>query len=250
MTIRPATILHMADCHVDADRGLHSEAFASAIDLSVQLDVDLIVISGDLFDHNRIDEPALRWTQAQLERADRPIALLAGNHDCFDDGSVHRRFLRQDADGHVHFLSDPAGSSFFVPGTDIVVWGRAMVEHSPTFHPLEGHPARIEGLWNVVAAHGTVVDRRLPGRSSQISRDELRTVEADYVALGHVHMHTVVEVAPLAVYPGALASSRGGQPGCVLVDLAPGRTARATWAPVDVEACDSSFRSDAVRSRR
>ncbi len=41
----------------------------------------------------------------------------------------------------------------------------------------------------MIAAHGLVVDRPAPGRSSLINRDELSTVDADYIALGHVHVH-------------------------------------------------------------
>ena len=94
----------------------------SAIDLSIELDVDLVLITGDLFDHSRVREPLLEWTAEQLDRAGRPVVLLVGNHDCLDDTSVHHRFAAGDRCRQVQFIDDPDGAAIEVPGTDIVVW--------------------------------------------------------------------------------------------------------------------------------
>jgi DNA repair exonuclease SbcCD nuclease subunit len=51
---RPARILHTSDCHLDeVNDGLHQRAFAASIDLSIELDVSLVLITGDMFDHSR-----------------------------------------------------------------------------------------------------------------------------------------------------------------------------------------------------
>jgi len=152
---RPATILHTSDCHLDeVDDGTPQRAFAAAIDQSIELDVDLLLITGDLFDHNRVGDAILDWTVAQLDRADRPVVLMVGNHDTLDSASVHHRFEAGSRCRQVQFLDDPDGTTVEVPGTDIVVWGRAMVEHEPSFRPLQGHTPRIEGRWHVIAGHG------------------------------------------------------------------------------------------------
>jgi exonuclease SbcD len=228
---RAATILHISDCHLDdEEESRYRRAFASAIDLSIELDVDLLLITGDLFDHSRVRDPLLEWTAELLDCADRPVVLIVGNHDCLNETSVHHRFAAGSRCKQVTFLDDPDGTSVEVPGTDIVVWGKAMVEHDPAYRPLVGAPGRVEGRWNLVAAHGLVMDRRVDSRrSSPILTEELDGIDADYVALGHIHTFQVIRSQPLTAYAGATASSLKGQPGAVLVDLESGCLPTLRW---------------------
>jgi exonuclease SbcD len=238
---RPATVLHISDCHLDDEEGdRNHRAFASAIDLSIELDVDLLLITGDLFDHSRVRDPLLEWTAANLDRSDRPVVLIAGNHDCLNDMSVHHRFSAGSRCRRVTFLDDPAGTSVDVPGTDITVWGKAMVEHETAYQPLAGAPSRIAGRWNIIAAHGLVMDQRGDlGRSSPILTEELDGIDADYVALGHIHTFQLIRRQPLTVYAGATASSVKGQPGAVVVALETDRPPKLHWQALSIG--DSGF---------
>jgi exonuclease SbcD len=228
---RPATILHVSDCHLDDEEGSqHRRAFASAIDLSIELNVDLLLISGDLFDHSRVRDPLLEWTALNLDRSNRPVVLIVGNHDCLNETSVHHRFCAGSRCKQVTFLDHPDGASVEVPGTDIVVWGKAMVEHERAYRPLAGAPERVNGRWNVIAAHGLVMDQRVdPGRSSPILTEELDRMDADYVALGHIHTFQVIRAEPLTAYAGATASSMKGRPGAVVVELKAGSPPALQW---------------------
>jgi exonuclease SbcD len=233
---RPATILHISDCHLDDEEGSRNRrAFAAAIDLSIELDVDLFLITGDLFDHSRVRDPLLGWTAAGLDRSNRPVVLIVGNHDCFNETSVHRRFSAASRCRQVAFLDDPEGARVEVPGTDIVVWGKAMVEHETAFRPLAGAPERVDGRWNLIAAHGLVMDNRVdPGRSSPILSEELDGIDADYVALGHIHTFQVIRRQPLTAYAGATAASVKGQPGAVVVDLRAGGPPTLHWHALSI----------------
>lgn len=239
MTTLPerASILHTSDCHIDRlDDDLHQRAFAAAIDASIRLDVGLLLITGDLFDHGRVDDDVLAWTADELDRAGRPVVLLTGNHDVLDDRSVHHRFAAGHRCRDVHFIDDPDGTLIHVPDTDITVWGRAMVEHHPSFRPLSQPAPRVDGRWHVVAGHGLVVGGAgAAGRSSPILPEDLDALDADYVALGHVHVHQIVRTDPLGAYAGATARSLGGEPGCVLVDLDPIAGPSLTWTRLPVE---------------
>jgi DNA repair exonuclease SbcCD nuclease subunit len=233
---RPATLLHTSDCHLDhADGGTSQRAFAAAIDLSIELDVDALLITGDLFDHSRVRDPILEWTAEQLDRAQRPVVLIVGNHDCLQEASVHHRFSVTSRCQQVQFLDDPNGTTVEVPGTDIVVWGRAMVEHEPSFRPLHGYPGRVADRWCVVAGHGLTVHDINHGRSSPIFPEDIEALDADYVALGHVHAFDVVREQPLTVYAGATAYSRHGAPGCVVVNLTAGQPAEPRWVPLEID---------------
>jgi DNA repair protein SbcD/Mre11 len=233
--MRPATILHTADVHLGTgtagEHGYEERCFARAIDLAVEMDVDAVLVAGDLFDHARVAEDLLAWTAKQLDRAERPVVLLVGNHDTLHDTSVHHRFGAPERCAQVQLLDDPAGSVVEVPNTDVVVWGRAMVEHEPGFRPLAGIPPKPDAKWGIVAGHGLVQpDERPTHHSSPIARSELAAVDWDYVALGHFHGHRVMQESPvLAVYPGATASSLKGEPGVVVVNLGPGSPPTFEW---------------------
>jgi DNA repair exonuclease SbcCD nuclease subunit len=227
--------VHTADVHLGTGAagpdGFEEQAFARAITLTATMPADGLLIAGDLFDHARVTDDLLSWTAGQLDRAGCPVVLLAGNHDTLHAGSVHHRFRPAERCAAVTLLDDPGGSVAELPGTDVVVWGRAMIDHTPAFRPLAGRPAKPAGRWGVVAGHGQVLAGPRPGHhASPIAAAELDATGWDYVALGHQHRHQVVRDSPVpAVYPGATASSRRGEPGVVLVEFAPGAGASFEW---------------------
>ena len=82
--MRSATILHIADVHLGVGTGgagLEELAFERVIDFAIDAEVDALLVAGDLFDHGGIAEELLAWTAKQLDRVERPVILLAGNHD-------------------------------------------------------------------------------------------------------------------------------------------------------------------------
>ena len=108
-------LLHTADVHLGArhadlgdrattQRERQFAAFVATIDLALAEKVDLVLIAGDLFDSNRVPEPAIRFAQAQIARAACPVVLIPGNHDCYDETSIYRRFDFRAIGSHVHPL--------------------------------------------------------------------------------------------------------------------------------------------------
>jgi DNA repair exonuclease SbcCD nuclease subunit len=237
---RPATLLHTSDCHLAGrDGGPEEPAFTKAIDLAIEQGVDAVLITGDLFDHARVPDSLLDWTVAELDRLACPVVMIPGNHDVFDEKSVHHRFTVSERCDHVQFIDDEHGRLVEVPGTDIVVWGRAMPEHEPEFRPLVGVPPVPPGRWSIVAGHGLLMDDDEPTfRSSPIYASDLEAVRWDYVALGHIHRYWEIRNNPTpARYAGATASSLDGRPGVVLVDFVPGEGAQPRW--VSLAAADA-----------
>jgi len=238
--MRPATILHTADVHLGLngaqDGGLEERAFAAAIDHAIAADVDTVLIVGDLFDHARVSDELLAWTAKQLARAERPVVLLVGNHDALDEQSVHHRFRVAERCPNVTLVTDHDGQLVEVEGTDVVVWGRAMIRHERAYKPLAGVPDKPADRWGVVAAHGLVLRNDRPSHHASPMRPaELDAIHWDYVALGHHHGHEILREEPCpVVYPGATARSLRGEPGAVVVRLAEGGPATVEWVPLPV----------------
>ena len=209
---RPLTLLHTADIHLDnrpADSAQLPKtylAFEAIIDFAQDVNVDLVLIAGDLFDHNRVDEEAVVFAQDQLQRLDCPAVILPGNHDCLQADGIYRRHDFSAACENVRVISDPDGQSITFPDLDLRLWGRGMEAHEPGFHPLANIPARNASptRWHVAMAHGFFYDDfEAPERSSPILASEIRETGWDYVALGHKHVmanHSQGGVA--AWYPG------------------------------------------------
>ena len=216
------TLLHTADVHLDnrpvdsAQSPKAHRAFEAIIDCAQDANADLVLIAGDLFDHNRIDKETVVFAQNQLQRLDCPAVILPGNHDCLQADGVYCRHDFNAACDNVRVISDPHGQSITFPDLDLRIWGRAMETHEPGFQPLahlpirEASPAR----WHVAMAHGFFYeDFETPERSSPILASEIRETRWDYVALGHKHvMADHSQDGVTAWYPGTPQPDRSPAP--------------------------------------
>ena len=220
---KPLTIVHTSDVHLDS-RGLAADAdgfrnraeraFATVVDTALAERADLLLIAGDLFDNNRVDDRTIDFVYRQLARLDarQQAVVLPGNHDVHDERSVWNRFRFQDAGDNVHGLMEHGGDCLTFPALCTRVWGRAMREHAPENYPLDGAPTRHDGYWNIGMAHGQVVERRVLQGSSPITAEEIHASGFHYLALGHIHVwedHSAGDTAayycgsPVAHYAGA-----------------------------------------------
>jgi DNA repair exonuclease SbcCD nuclease subunit len=217
LTRRPLRLVHTADVHLGeltsawsaASADADERAFARVVDTVLAERADVLLIAGDLFDSNRVSEPAVRFAASQLGRLSCPVVLIPGNHDCYDGTSIYRRFDFRGIGSHVHPLYAEDGEVVTFGELGLTVWGKGLVEHAPANRPLAGAPGRAAvrrpaGHWLVGLAHGHFVEDRREPRSSLITPDEIADSGLDYLALGHVHVfRDVSQGAVRACYPGA-----------------------------------------------
>ncbi|MBI4640887.1 MAG: DNA repair exonuclease [Candidatus Tectomicrobia bacterium] len=208
-------VLHTADVHLDPDamngtqraqvRSLYRDRFGMIIDKAMRHNIDLFLIAGDLFDSNRASQGTIDFVVEQLNRLDCPTVILPGNHDCLNYNPIYERVDFEAACSNVRVITDPQGTLLKFPELNIVLWGRAMIEHAPTFRPLGGLPPRQDGQWHIALAHGLfLADGMETYRSSPILPAEIRDSGWDYVALGHHHAFTDVSQGEVtAYYPSA-----------------------------------------------
>ena len=217
---RPLRLLHTADLHLDHDAyGNAAQQAASRergrrmlgriVDLALGDRVDLLLIAGDLFDHNRVPDETVEFARGELGRLSCPAVILPGNHDCLRTNAIYDRRDFSAGAGHVRVISRLSGETIAFPELDAIVWGRAMEEHEPGFSPLAGIPGRDDGRWCLAMGHGFYYDeRQRPERSSPIFAEEIRDTGWDYVALGHHHVRIDVSRGQVAAhYAGAPAES-------------------------------------------
>jgi DNA repair exonuclease SbcCD nuclease subunit len=220
---RPLRILHTADVHLGSDgygtaaqQAAHQErsrgAFQRVVDRALADRVDLLLIAGDLFDHNRVPDDTVAFVRSELGRLRQPVVILPGNHDALYASAIHDRHDVAAGTRHVHVIRRRDGETIEFPELDAVVWGRAMEEHAPEFRPLAHLPGRDERRWWLAMGHGFFYAAgQRPERSSPIFAEEIRDSGWDYVALGHQHVQTdVSQGRVVAYYAGAPAAEGGG----------------------------------------
>lgn len=245
MPKRPLRLLHTSDVHL----GCHGYGNAPAhhkhcvcplvaVDaLARQHEVDGVIVAGDLFDHGRVDEVLVGRAFGALAAMPGFAVLIAGNHDVHDDTSLYRRHRDALEGSGTVFFDELDGATHTAADGALVMWARAMDEHSSKYRPLHGVPARPEDpdTWYLVLGHGLHIGGDSVddvARSSLITAADIAATGADYVALGHHHVLTDVSAGDVtAFYSGAPAGYPGGQ--ALLVELVPDAGVRTTALTVE-----------------
>jgi DNA repair exonuclease SbcCD nuclease subunit len=155
---------------------------------------EFVVVSGDIFDSNQVDDKTLRRSLDAMAEFKQPLLLLPGNHDALDASSVYRReTFESNKPENVIVLETPGIHD--VPGTAHVVAAAPLL----TRHTADDLAATVvEGLdergesATILVAHG-VTDVLNPDRDrlDAIRVGPLETAIGagmfKYVALGDRH---------------------------------------------------------------
>src|SRR6185312_5967040 len=161
----------------------------------------VMVLAGDIFDHNRVPLAVIDHATQLLGDANFPIIVLPGNHDCLTADSVYRRGGLANPN-NVFVLGISHSNLVTIPALDLSLWGRPH-ESYEDMSPLAQAPQRTSGR-QVVLAHGhCVTGPHDEERAWLIRKAELASLEADYVALGHWDRPLRVGSGILAYYSGS-----------------------------------------------
>jgi DNA repair exonuclease SbcCD nuclease subunit len=249
---RPLRVVHTSDVHLGAYSGsadpkwaarreLMEGAFSRVIDLANDVAADVLLICGDFFDNDRLEDETARFAASQINRFTGRTYIVPGNHDPMDAGRVYWRYDFEAMAPRLRIIRDHAGEVLEDPEHDLVLWGRGYLESDWHFRPLEGLPARLDGRWHIALAHGHYVKSEGDhSRSLLIHQGEVEAMAGqwDYLALGHWEPHADVSSGGMtAVYSGApLALSDSNR--------------KAGWAAViDFDAAGVRWRTEAVDPR-
>jgi DNA repair exonuclease SbcCD nuclease subunit len=213
----------MSDLHIEAPSDVASLGAIAA--LARGRDAQVVLIVGDLFDHNRVADEVIAATLDELAAIAARVVVLPGNHDPYLSGSV---YVRADfAAKGIAVFRRPGGESIELPGLDLSIWGCAHTSYDD-FRPLATLPPRGNSAWDIALAHGHLVlgpaDAR---RAYLITPEEIAASDRDYVALGHWDLPRDVSVDGVAAaYSGS--PSRVGRYALVALDTDPDGTRRTT----------------------
>jgi 3',5'-cyclic AMP phosphodiesterase CpdA len=203
-----ATVVQLSDPHIGADWG-HGDpaaALAAAVDAvrALELDVDAVLVSGDLAEHG--SDAEYERVRELLAPLGAPLHVLAGNHD--DRAALRRHFgLPGSGDEPVQYAADLGPLRLVVldstvPGEDRgeldggrLAWLDAELgaaAGTPTVVALH-HPPLVTGMAPMdrfaLAADSRAALAEVVGRHAHVCR----------VVAGHVHRAVAGELAGRAV---------------------------------------------------
>lgn len=227
-------LVHTSDVHVGNDSRTREGSewpemalvyLAEVVRLLQAQSGDGLLITGDFFDHNRVRADLCAMAGEILGSAGVPVVILPGNHDPYMDSSPYVKHRHAFPD-NVHIISKEAGELIVLVDAGVQVWGQAHSRYDD-FAPVGMAPAWIDDvhaesgrrLWRVSVAHGHYVQSDYEKRYSYLVHDhELEALQAHYVGLGHLEVHT--QIGPMSAsawYSGSPDISHGA----TLIDLTP-----------------------------
>lgn len=183
-----------------------ARAMQRAVDQTIALAPDVVVLAGDIFHTVRPTNPAILFAFQQFSRLTQAlpraiVVIVAGNHDvprAVETGGILRLFVPLG----IHVVDQRAERLSF-PDRDLSILA---VPDVPGERPaLTPDPA---ARVNVLVLHGEIegvipLTADAPDRSATVvTTRELGAERWSYVALGHYHVYR--NVAPNAYYSGAL----------------------------------------------
>jgi len=225
-------VIHLSDTHlgyrefqkIDPKTGINQreqdvyDAFERVADRILQLEPDLVLHAGDLFDSVRPTNRAVNMATAQfsrLSRANIPTVLIAGNHDTPKIATTGTITQSLDALPSIEAVTSDSGSN--QRGYRKIPVDRALVHavsDAPTEEELAGWISSLEPddnyQWNILVLHAGVrslAQEIFSGEFNEhhVDKDLLDRGQFDYIALGHYHKRMEIKLSSttIAYYSGA-----------------------------------------------
>src|SRR5215471_18665496 len=245
--------VHAADLHLDSPllalsrkdarqvermRRATREAFERLIDLCIEQEVALLVLAGDLYDHDCPNMQIAVFLRTQLRRLEQKgirVVIIKGNHDA--DNKITSALALP---ANTRMLGDrkPETITFDDLPVRVAVHGQSFKPGPIAENLAASYPAPLRGYYNIGLLHTSLAGTTDHDAYAPCTLEELITRGYDYWALGHIHKRDVLARDPFVIFPGNLQgrhAKESGAKGCFVVEVDDaGRTVSADFVPTDV----------------
>lgn len=197
-------LLHTSDIHIGAkfasfgnkaaqQRQALLNTFEKIISLAISEQVQLVLISGDIFDSNFPSYQSVSFVKDQLKRLDQNgiyAVILPGTHDCLSKDSVFKRENLSAGMPHIQIFDNPEETIKEFPDLELTVFGKANVGGKSPASPLVFlKSVNIPNTrYKIAMAHGSVqIEGKAASDDMPITFSDIGNSGMDYIALGHWH---------------------------------------------------------------
>lgn len=256
--------IHAADLHLDTPflglkeisedlakimRDAPFQSFQKIIDEAIHHQVDFLLLSGDLYNTQKMNIKAQSIFIKELKRLEShsiPVFLIRGNHDFLTKES-EKMTLQLPANVYVYTAEVETHVIKTQNNKKIAVSAFSYESQWVQERKIQSYPERRATVdMHIGMLHGAMEGSMLgAGNYAPFSLDELRQKNYDYWALGHVHQRQKLSSYPLAIYPGniqGLHKNEKGEKGCLLVEWSERgekiefiATAPIVWEKIQIE---------------
>jgi exonuclease SbcD len=245
--------VHAADLHLDSPllalsrqeprqvermRRATRETFERLIDLCIDQEAALLVLAGDLYDHDCPNMQIAVFLRNQLRRLEQKgirTVIIKGNHDA--ENKITSA-LALPANTRMLGERKPETIVFDDLPVRVAVHGQSFRPGPIPENLAASYPVSLRGCYNIGLLHTSLAGTADHDAYAPCTLEELATRGYDYWALGHIHKRAVLSRDPYVIFPGNLQGRHAketGPKGCFLVEVDDAcRTVSAEFIPLDV----------------
>ena len=209
--------IHMADMHFDAPFTLlntrgnlgekrrleQREAFKKIITYIKENQIEYLFISGDLYEHEYIRETTIQYINSLFEEIpNTKIYITPGNHDPYILNSMYKKI---EWNKNVKIFGN---NIEVIENEDVDIYGLGFDDFYCKNSEVENIQIKNKDKINILVMHGSLDGNNDINREyNPISKNMLKKLGFDYVALGHIHKPDYnSEINQRIVYPGSTIS--------------------------------------------
>ena len=191
-------ILQCGDMHFDTPfRELNSklsiiskeellEVLTTIIDLCMKNSVDILLMTGDIFDNLTVNKKTLVFIRKQLEKISNiRIFISPGNHDPYNTNSFYKMI---EWPSNVYIFKGEM-DSVYIEELNTMVWGAAFNKPHIKDSLLKGVKPK-EDCINLMVLHGEIAQSEGGNSYNPITLSDIGESGVDYLALGHRHTYS------------------------------------------------------------
>ena len=216
--------LHTADWHLgmkysqlqdkaEKARQIRIKSVQKVLDHAV--DVDFILVAGDLFDNNNVDKQLLNTVSEMFQRTPVPIFIIPGNHDPLTLDSLYHDPV-WDTLSNITIFKEP--EPFTIPYHNVTIYpspvSQKQSRNDPTDWIKVGDPDSRNEI-NIGLAHGNLaIEGYINIPNFPINPNRAHVSDLDYLALGEWHSYRAFkdpEGIIRTVYSGTPETTKFGE---------------------------------------
>ncbi|MFT8321799.1 MAG: DNA repair exonuclease [Bacillus sp. (in: firmicutes)] len=214
--MKEISFIHCADLHLDSPmiglRNLPSSiqkrlqestftAFAKLVEKALSLQVDFIIIAGDIYDgEDRSIRAQIRFKKEleRLQKQNIKVFIVHGNHDHLSGSWVHLQW----PDNVYIFPAEVTKAVFTNDNATVSLYGFSYETRHIYDRKIDTYKKEDSTDFHIGILHGSVEGSSGHSPYAPFRLHDLNSKLMDYWALGHIHKREVLQSSPPIVYPG------------------------------------------------
>ncbi len=159
------------------------EVFSKIIDMSMENSVDILLLTGDIFDNLTVNKKTLIFIKNQLERISNiKVFISPGNHDPYNEKSFYKMINWPE---NVYIFKGNL-ESIVIEDLKTVVFGAAFNEHHVRKSMIKDITVKRDYI-NIMTIHGDISNTDEGNDYNPITLKDIGNSGLDYIAIGHRH---------------------------------------------------------------